>query len=76
MLELQFQTTSKGSQPLSRDEICETILGRQLGYSKGFGWGPKPKSQKAGSSSLSSYEQEMHSREVRELRASFENAQR
>ncbi|KAA0041912.1 CACTA en-spm transposon protein [Cucumis melo var. makuwa] len=35
-----------GSQPFSRDEICETMLGRRLGYSKGLGWGPKSKSCK------------------------------
>ncbi|TYK23259.1 CACTA en-spm transposon protein [Cucumis melo var. makuwa] len=38
MLKLQFQPTSEGSQPLSRDEICETVLGRQSGYSKCLGW--------------------------------------
>ncbi|KAA0060476.1 CACTA en-spm transposon protein [Cucumis melo var. makuwa] len=27
----------RGSQPLSEDEICETMLGRRPGYSKGFG---------------------------------------
>ncbi|KAA0049780.1 CACTA en-spm transposon protein [Cucumis melo var. makuwa] len=43
-----------GSQPLSRDEICETILDRQSSYSKGLGWGPKPKSRKTASISSSS----------------------
>ncbi|KAA0036895.1 CACTA en-spm transposon protein [Cucumis melo var. makuwa] len=37
MLELQSQPTSKGTQLLFEDEICETILGRRLGYSKGLG---------------------------------------
>ncbi|KAA0063006.1 CACTA en-spm transposon protein [Cucumis melo var. makuwa] len=31
------------SQPLSVDEICETVLGRRPDYSKGLGWGPKSK---------------------------------
>ncbi|KAA0054670.1 CACTA en-spm transposon protein [Cucumis melo var. makuwa] len=46
MLELQSQPTLEGSQPLSRDEICETVLGRRPGYSKGLGWGLKPKAHK------------------------------
>ncbi|TYK09606.1 cytochrome P450 CYP82D47-like [Cucumis melo var. makuwa] len=46
MLELQSQSTSEGSQPLSRDKICEIVLGRRLHYSKGFGWGSKPKFHK------------------------------
>ncbi|KAA0047665.1 zinc finger protein ZPR1-like protein [Cucumis melo var. makuwa] len=45
MLELQSQPTLEGSQPLSRDEICDQVLGRRPGYSKGFGWGPKPKAR-------------------------------
>ncbi|KAA0049850.1 uncharacterized protein E6C27_scaffold1591G00530 [Cucumis melo var. makuwa] len=44
MLELQSEHTPKSLQPLSGDEICETMLGRQPSYSKGLGWGPKPKS--------------------------------
>ncbi|TYK28105.1 CACTA en-spm transposon protein [Cucumis melo var. makuwa] len=44
MLELQSQPTPQNSQPLSWDEICETVLGRRSGYSKGVGWDPKPKS--------------------------------
>uniref|UniRef100_A0A9I9EAB6 CACTA en-spm transposon protein n=1 Tax=Cucumis melo TaxID=3656 RepID=A0A9I9EAB6_CUCME len=51
MLELQSQSTLKGSQPLSGDEICETVLGRQLSYSKGLGWGPKLKACKMMSAS-------------------------
>ncbi|KAA0025322.1 zinc finger protein ZPR1-like protein [Cucumis melo var. makuwa] len=46
MLELQSQPTLDGTQPLSRDEIFETELGRRLGYSKGLGWGPKPKARR------------------------------
>ncbi|KAA0035014.1 CACTA en-spm transposon protein [Cucumis melo var. makuwa] len=40
MLEFQSQPTLKGSQPLSKDEICNQVLGRRLGYSKGLGWDP------------------------------------
>ncbi|KAA0066194.1 CACTA en-spm transposon protein [Cucumis melo var. makuwa] len=38
--------TPEGSQPLSEDEICDQVLGRRPGYSKGLGWGPKPKPAK------------------------------
>ncbi|KAA0041852.1 zinc finger protein ZPR1-like protein [Cucumis melo var. makuwa] len=53
MLELQSQPTPEGSQPLSRDEICETILGRRPGYSKDLGWGPKSKARKTTNASSS-----------------------
>ncbi|XP_050943385.1 uncharacterized protein LOC127150198 [Cucumis melo] len=54
MLELQSQPTLEGSQPLSEDEICDQVLGRRPGYSKGLGWGPKPKARRTTSvSSLS-----------------------
>ncbi|KAA0066177.1 CACTA en-spm transposon protein [Cucumis melo var. makuwa] len=43
MLELQSQPTLEGTQPLSRDEIYEMMLGRRSGYSKCLDWGPKPK---------------------------------
>ncbi|KAA0046744.1 CACTA en-spm transposon protein [Cucumis melo var. makuwa] len=46
MLELQSKPILESSQPLSRDEICETIFGRRSGYLEGLGWGPKPKSHK------------------------------
>ncbi|KAA0055491.1 CACTA en-spm transposon protein [Cucumis melo var. makuwa] len=48
--------TPEGSQPLFGDEICDEVLGRQLGYSKGLGWGPKSKARKtmSGSSSTTS----------------------
>ncbi|KAA0054361.1 CACTA en-spm transposon protein [Cucumis melo var. makuwa] len=35
MLELQSQPTLQGFQPLSEEEICETILDRRSSYSKG-----------------------------------------
>ncbi|KAA0051078.1 zinc finger protein ZPR1-like protein [Cucumis melo var. makuwa] len=53
MLELQSQPTQEGSQSLTGDEICETILGRRPSYSKGLGWGTKPKFQYAAGSSSS-----------------------
>ncbi|KAA0063153.1 uncharacterized protein E5676_scaffold1213G00260 [Cucumis melo var. makuwa] len=37
--------TLDGFQPLSKDEVCETVLDRRSSYSKGFGWEPKPKSR-------------------------------
>uniref|UniRef100_A0A9I9E8B8 CACTA en-spm transposon protein n=1 Tax=Cucumis melo TaxID=3656 RepID=A0A9I9E8B8_CUCME len=46
MLKLQSQPTPKGSQPLSGDEICEMVLGRRPGYSKGLSWGLKLKARK------------------------------
>ena len=54
MLKLQSQPILEGSQPLSMDEICETVLDRQMDYSKGLGWGPKPKSRKTVSASSAS----------------------
>ncbi|KAA0062293.1 CACTA en-spm transposon protein [Cucumis melo var. makuwa] len=59
MLELQSQPTLEGNQPLSGDEICEIVLGRRSGYSKGLGWGPKPKARKTtkASSSMTSCRQ-------------------
>ena len=53
MPELQSQPTLEGSQPLSRDEICETVLGTQPDYSKDLGWGPKLKARKTTSASSS-----------------------
>ena len=73
MLELQSQPTLEASQPLSGNEICEAVLGRQLGYSKGIGWGPWKKFRNiADNSSSTSYEREMHTREVIELEARIE----
>ncbi|TYK09466.1 CACTA en-spm transposon protein [Cucumis melo var. makuwa] len=54
MLELQSQPTPEGSQPLSEDEICDQVLGRRPGYSKGLGWGPKSKARRTTSASSSS----------------------
>ncbi|KAA0049657.1 zinc finger protein ZPR1-like protein [Cucumis melo var. makuwa] len=41
-----------GSQPLSEDEICDQVLGRRPDYSKGLGWGPKPKARRTASASI------------------------
>ncbi|KAA0038444.1 CACTA en-spm transposon protein [Cucumis melo var. makuwa] len=49
-----FQPTLEGSQPFSKDEICDQVLGRRPGYSKGLGWGPKPKARRTASASNSS----------------------
>ncbi|KAL0556068.1 hypothetical protein IC582_004573 [Cucumis melo] len=58
ILEFQSQPTSEGSQPLSKDKICEIVLGKRSSYSKSLGRVPKPKSQKSGRHSSSSYPQE------------------
>ncbi|TYK08227.1 CACTA en-spm transposon protein [Cucumis melo var. makuwa] len=68
------QPSLEGLQPSSGDEICETVLGRRPGYSKSLGWGPKPKSRKSTTSSSSSSYDEMHSREISELKASLGNS--
>ncbi|KAA0033763.1 CACTA en-spm transposon protein [Cucumis melo var. makuwa] len=54
ILELQSQPTPEGSQPVSEDEICDQVLSRRPGYSKGPGWGPKPKARRTASASSSS----------------------
>ncbi|KAA0061298.1 CACTA en-spm transposon protein [Cucumis melo var. makuwa] len=54
MLELQSQPTPEGNQPLSGHEICDQVLDRRPGYSKGLGWGPKPKVRRTMSASSSS----------------------
>ncbi|KAA0045869.1 uncharacterized protein E5676_scaffold299G002450 [Cucumis melo var. makuwa] len=41
-------------QPLSEDEICDQVLGRRPGYSKGLGWGSKSKVRRTTSASSSS----------------------
>ncbi|KAA0040670.1 CACTA en-spm transposon protein [Cucumis melo var. makuwa] len=41
------QPTVEGFQPLSRDEICEKVLGRRPSYLKGLSWGLKPKCRKS-----------------------------
>ncbi|TYK11752.1 zinc finger protein ZPR1-like protein [Cucumis melo var. makuwa] len=53
MLELQSQPNPEGSQPLSEDEICNQVLARRPGYSKGLGWEPKLKARKTTSASSS-----------------------
>ena len=74
MLALQSQTTQEGSQPLFRNVICETIFGRRLGYSKGLGWEPRPKSRKSsGSSSQTTFS---HSTAVEEANAILIEQQR
>ncbi|KAA0026297.1 serine/threonine-protein kinase [Cucumis melo var. makuwa] len=42
-----------GTQSLSGDKICKTVLGRRSGYSKDLGWGPKPKAHKTTNTSSS-----------------------
>ena len=75
MVKLQSQPVLEGSEPLTKNEICETVLGRQSGYSKGLDWGPKPKYRTAVSSSSSTmYDYQAHIMKVSELRASLENA--
>ncbi|KAA0046169.1 CACTA en-spm transposon protein [Cucumis melo var. makuwa] len=66
ILELQSQPTTKGSQPLSEDELCNHVLGRRPDYSKGLGWGPKPKARKmmTASSSTMSCSQSATEREI------------
>ncbi|KAA0050470.1 cyclic nucleotide-gated ion channel 1-like isoform X3 [Cucumis melo var. makuwa] len=54
MGDIWSQPTPDGSQPLSRDEICETVLNRRSSYSKGIGWEPKLKSRKTANASSSS----------------------
>ncbi|KAA0046484.1 CACTA en-spm transposon protein [Cucumis melo var. makuwa] len=53
-LRKEFQPTPDGSQPLSRDVICDTVLDRRPGYSKGLGLGPKPKFCKTANASNAS----------------------
>ncbi|TYK11126.1 NBS-LRR type resistance protein [Cucumis melo var. makuwa] len=48
----------------SRTRYVRQFLDRRLCYLKGLGWGPKPKSRKGGSSSLSSSTQEMHEQKM------------
>ncbi|TYK28457.1 NBS-LRR type resistance protein [Cucumis melo var. makuwa] len=46
----KIRITSVPTYP-SGNEICETVLGRRPGYSKGLGWGFKPKARKTASAS-------------------------
>ncbi|KAA0058457.1 CACTA en-spm transposon protein [Cucumis melo var. makuwa] len=54
------------SQPLSAEETCKTDLGRRPSYSKGLGWGSRPKSRHSASSSSPTFvERELaHAREL------------
>ncbi|KAA0054945.1 CACTA en-spm transposon protein [Cucumis melo var. makuwa] len=58
----------------AKDEICQTVLGRLLGYSKGLGWGSKPTSRHSASNSLSTSDEQKlaHAREVNELKTHLE----
>ncbi|KAA0063986.1 uncharacterized protein E5676_scaffold1415G00020 [Cucumis melo var. makuwa] len=66
MLELPSKPTPVGSQPLFGDEICDQVLGRRPGYSKGLGWEPKRKAFKTTSanSSMTSCSQSATEREI------------
>lgn len=76
MLELQSYSTLEVSQPFVGNEISVIVLGRRSDYSKGFSWGPRPKSQHAASSSSStSHEREMHVREVIKLKAHLQEVE-
>ena len=69
MVDLQSQPVLEDSKPLTQNEICETVLGKWLGYSKGLGWGPKPKSRTTASSFSSSiYDYQAHIAEVSDLK--------
>ncbi|KAG1334151.1 putative Transposase, Ptta/En/Spm, plant [Cocos nucifera] len=41
-MELQAQSSEEGSQALTLDQICDTVLGTRFGYVCGLGHGPKP----------------------------------
>ncbi|KAA0040894.1 zinc finger protein ZPR1-like protein [Cucumis melo var. makuwa] len=74
MLELQSQSTPKGSQPLSEDEIGDQVLGKRPGYSKGLGWGPKPKARRTASASSSSTSCSRSTEKEIELQAKLQEA--
>ncbi|KAA0063214.1 CACTA en-spm transposon protein [Cucumis melo var. makuwa] len=74
MLELQSQPTPKGSQPFSEDEICDQVLGRRPDYSKGLGWGPKPKAHRTTSASSSSTSCSQSTQKEIELQAKLNEA--
>uniref|UniRef100_A0A9I9E6Q9 CACTA en-spm transposon protein n=1 Tax=Cucumis melo TaxID=3656 RepID=A0A9I9E6Q9_CUCME len=74
MLELQSQHTLEGSQPLSEDEICDQVLGRRPGYSKGLGWGSKPKARRTASASSSSTSCSQSTEKEIELQAKLHEA--
>ncbi|KAA0066300.1 CACTA en-spm transposon protein [Cucumis melo var. makuwa] len=74
MLELQSQPTPEGSQTLSKDKICDQVLHRRLGYSKGLGWGPKSKARRTASASSSSTSCSQSIEKEIELQAKFHEA--
>ncbi|KAA0045151.1 CACTA en-spm transposon protein [Cucumis melo var. makuwa] len=74
MLELQSQLTLEGSQPPSEDEICDQVLGRRPGYSKGLGWGSKPKARRTASASNSSTSCSQSTEKEIELQAKLHEA--
>uniref|UniRef100_A0A9I9EKC2 CACTA en-spm transposon protein n=1 Tax=Cucumis melo TaxID=3656 RepID=A0A9I9EKC2_CUCME len=74
MLKLQSQQTLEGSQPLSEDEICDQVLGRRPGYSKGLGWGPKSKARRTASASSSSTSCSQSTEKEIELQAKLHEA--
>ncbi|KAA0057456.1 (R)-mandelonitrile lyase 1-like [Cucumis melo var. makuwa] len=67
---LRNEPTPEGSKPVFGDEICKKVLSRRPGYSKGLGWGPKPKTRKScASSSSTTFSQ---AREVEEAKVLIE----
>ncbi|KAA0063396.1 CACTA en-spm transposon protein [Cucumis melo var. makuwa] len=74
MLELQSQPIPEGSQPLSEDEICDQVLGKRPGYSKGLSWGPKPKARRTTSASSSSTSCSQSTEKEIELQAKLHEA--
>ncbi|KAA0032048.1 CACTA en-spm transposon protein [Cucumis melo var. makuwa] len=74
MLELQSQRTVEGSQPLSKDEICDQVLGRRLGYSKSLvGDLPKARKTMSESNSMTSCSQSATEREI-QIQAKLDQA--
>ncbi|TYK11936.1 potassium transporter 19-like [Cucumis melo var. makuwa] len=71
---LQMGLTHLVSQPLSRDEICDQVLGRRLGYSKGLGWEPKPKARKITCASSSTTSCSSSTQEEIELQSKLNEA--
>ncbi|KAA0038349.1 CACTA en-spm transposon protein [Cucumis melo var. makuwa] len=74
MLELQSQPTLEGSQPLSEDEICDQVLGRRPGYSKGLSWGHKSKARRTARASSSSTSCSQSTEKEIELQAKLHEA--
>ncbi|KAA0050363.1 CACTA en-spm transposon protein [Cucumis melo var. makuwa] len=66
--------TPEGSQPLSEDEICDQVLGRRPGYSKGLGWRPKLKARRTASASSSSTSCSQSTEKEIELQAKLHEA--